>query len=98
MALRHAGVLVADSHATRADLLSRHAVDPTRVHVAPLGVHARFAPASAPEVAAVRKHHGLTAPFVLYLGGIDARKDVPMLLEAFARVRAEIGRASCRER
>ena len=30
-------------------------------------------------------------PFVLYLGGIDARKDLPVLLEAFARVRA--GRA-----
>ena len=87
MALRHAGVLVADSYAMRADLLSRHAIDPARVHVAPLGVHARFAPASAPEVAAVRKHHDLAAPFVLYLGGIDARKDIPMLLEAFARVR-----------
>lgn len=88
-ALRHARTMVADSYATREDLLARHQVPLSRVHVAPLGVHPRFAPATAVEVAAVRKHHGLNAPFVLYLGGIDARKDLPVLLEAFARVRAQ---------
>ncbi len=88
LALRHASVLVADSHATRDDLTVRHRLPGVRVHVAPLGVHPRFAPATPTEVSAVRKHHGLTVPFVLYLGGIDARKDLPMLLEAFARVRA----------
>jgi glycosyltransferase involved in cell wall biosynthesis len=85
MAMRKATVLIADSNATRDDLLASHANDPARVRVAPLGVSPRFAPASAAEVAAVRKHHGLNVPFVLYLGGIDARKDVAMLLEAFAR-------------
>ena len=88
MAIRHAGVLVTDSEATRADVVIRHGRDPARVLVAPLGVNARFAPATAPEVAAVRKFHDLSTPFVLYLGGIDARKDIPMLLDAFARVRA----------
>ena len=89
MAMRKATVLIADSNATRDDLLASHAGDPARVRVAPLGVNARFAPAPAAEVAAVRKHHGLQAPFVLYLGGIDARKDVTMLLEAFARTVAQ---------
>src|SRR5262249_50273291 len=86
MAMRKATVLVADSNATRDDLLASHAHDPKRVWVAPLGVNPRFAPASAAEVAAVRKHHNLLVSFVLYLGGIDARKDVPLLLDAFARV------------
>ena len=87
-ALRNASVLVADSHATRDDLMVRHHLPGARIHVAPLGVHPRFAPATPTEVTAVRKHHDLATPFVLYLGGIDARKDLPMLLEAFARVRA----------
>ena len=85
MAMRKATVLIADSNATRDELLASHANDPTRVRVAPLGVSPRFAPASAAEITAVRKHHGLNVPFVLYLGGIDARKDVPLLLDAFAR-------------
>jgi glycosyltransferase involved in cell wall biosynthesis len=89
MAMRKATVLIADSNATRDDLLASHATDPGRVRVAPLGVSSRFAPASAAEVAAVRKHHALQVPFVLYLGGIDARKDVALLLEAFARAVAQ---------
>ena len=89
MAIHNAPMLVADSNATRIDLIRQHRCDPARVHVALLGVNSRFAPASAAEVAAVRKHHDLGAPFVLYLGGIDARKDVPLLLEAFARVRRQ---------
>ena len=86
MAMRKATVLIADSNATRDDLLASHATDPGRVRVAPLGVSPRFAPATPAEVTAVRKHHRLSVPFVLYLGGIDARKDVTMLLDAFARV------------
>jgi glycosyltransferase involved in cell wall biosynthesis len=86
MAMRKATVLIADSNATRDDLLASHATDPARVRVAPLGVSSRFAPASAAEMAAVRKHHSLNVPFVLYLGGIDARKDVSLLVDAFARV------------
>jgi len=89
LALRRATVLVTDSEATRRDLLARHLRDPEKVFVAPLGVHKRFAPASAVDVAAVRKFYGLADPFVLYVGGIDARKDIGVLLEAFARVRQE---------
>src|SRR5262245_54801147 len=89
MAMRKATVLIADSNATRDDLLASHATDPGRVWVAPLGVNPHFAPATAAEVTAVRKHHTLLVPFVLYLGGIDARKDVPLLLEAFGKVVAQ---------
>jgi glycosyltransferase involved in cell wall biosynthesis len=89
MAMRKATVLIADSNATRDDLLASHATDPGRVRVAPLGVSSRFAPATPAEIAAVRKRHALNVPFVLYLGGIDARKDVGMLLDAFARVVAQ---------
>src|SRR6185369_10681613 len=38
MAMRKATVLIADSNATRDDLLASHATDPNRVRVAPLGV------------------------------------------------------------
>ena len=86
MAMRKATVLIADSNATRDELLAMHATEPDRVWVAPLGVSPRFAPATVAELAAVRKHHALAAPFVLYLGGIEARKDVLTLLDAFARV------------
>ena len=86
--LRRATTLLADSFETREDLLRRHQVPVARTHVAPLGVHPRFAPATPTQIAAVRKHHQLAVPFVLYVGGIDPRKDVPVLLSAFAQVKA----------
>ena len=90
-AIRRAPMLVADSAATRDDLVRRHGVAPSRVHVAPLGVDACFRPPEPAAVEAFRAHHGLAAPFVLYVGGVDARKNIGLLLEAFALVRG--GRA-----
>lgn len=87
MAVRNARTLVADSQATADDVMARHGVPRERIQVAPLGVDPHFAPVSAAEVAGICKHHQFDAPFVLYVGGIDARKDVPMLLDAFARVK-----------
>ncbi len=87
-AIRGARMVVADSGATAADVRALHGVPESRLVVAPLGIHARFAPPSAAAVAAVRAAFALPEPFVLYLGGIDPHKDVPLLLEAFARVRA----------
>ncbi|MBK7366368.1 MAG: glycosyltransferase family 4 protein [Candidatus Eisenbacteria bacterium] len=86
-AIECARTIVADSNATREDLVRLHHVPADRVHVAHLGVDASFAPPGAAAVDAVRARHGLAGPFVLYVGGIDARKNVLMLLDAFARAR-----------
>jgi glycosyltransferase involved in cell wall biosynthesis len=87
MATTNARTLVADSAATRDDLVRLHGVAPERVHVAPLGVDARYRPADPAAIAALRQRHGLAHPFVLYVGGIDARKNMTFLLEAFAEMR-----------
>jgi glycosyltransferase involved in cell wall biosynthesis len=87
-AVSHAVALVADSAITRGDLVSRWKCDPAHVHLAHLGLHPRFAPPPPATVAAWRAGAGLEGPFVLYLGGIDARKNVPGLLRAYARVAA----------
>ena len=88
MAIRGARVLIADSHATAADVRRLHGVPDARLRVAHLGLHPRFAPVPVAARTEVRAAFGLTTPYVLYLGGIDPHKDVPLLLEAFARVRA----------
>ena len=87
LATTNARTLVADSGVTRDDMVRLHGVEPGRVHVAPLGVDARYRPPDAATIAALRARHGLQHPFVLYVGGIDARKNVPFLLEAFAHAR-----------
>ena len=65
MAIRGAHVLIADSHATAADVRRLHGVPDSRLRVAHLGLHPRFAPVSEAARADVRAAFGLTIPYVL---------------------------------
>jgi glycosyltransferase involved in cell wall biosynthesis len=79
--------VVAISEATKRDLVERIGIDASRIDVVPLGVdHERFRPRSLPDDAArARAAAGTARPFLLYVGAGDARKNLPFLVEAFAR-------------
>ncbi len=86
-ALRQAAGIVAVSEATRRDLLELYPVDPERVTVIHHGIDAdRFRPAPKEEVERVRRLHGIDGPYVLFLGGLEPRKNLPTLVRAWARV------------
>ncbi|MCS6801144.1 MAG: glycosyltransferase family 1 protein [Chloroflexota bacterium] len=83
---RRADLILADSETTRRDLERFGGIPASRVEVVPLGHDERLAaPASPRELAAYRSAARLPERFVLYLGGFDARKNVPLLLRAAAR-------------
>jgi glycosyltransferase involved in cell wall biosynthesis len=86
-----AAALIADSEATRRDLLDYLHVDPARVRRVYLAVDARYRPpgaeTDAAADAAVLRDLGVGAGYVLYLGGFDVRKNLAVLLAAFAYVR-----------
>jgi glycosyltransferase involved in cell wall biosynthesis len=85
--LARATRIIAVSESTRRDLLEQYRTDPHRVVAIPLGVdRSVFRPARPEEVAAVRARFGLDGPYLLYLGGIEPRKNLPNLLAAFAAV------------
>jgi glycosyltransferase involved in cell wall biosynthesis len=80
---RDADLVLCSSEATR-----RHCeeagLDPGRLRVVPLG--ADVAAASAEDVARVRAAHRLERPYVLWVGTLEPRKNLPRLLEAYARL------------
>jgi glycosyltransferase involved in cell wall biosynthesis len=84
---RRAHAVLTDSEASRRDVIEHLRIPPDRVHAVHLAVEERFRPADDPAVLArVRAKYGLRAePFLLYLGGFDARKNVVRMLEAYAR-------------
>ncbi|HEV3475586.1 MAG TPA: glycosyltransferase family 1 protein [Actinomycetota bacterium] len=91
-ALRQAAEIVVVSEATRRDLLELYPVDPGRVTVIHHGIDTdRYRPASQAEVARVRARLGLDRPYLLFLGGIEPRKNIPRLIRAFASGRVEGG-------
>ena len=85
-AVRRARLVVADSGFTRDEIVARLGADPARVRVVPLGVPAGLARRDEAEVAAFRRQRALPADYLLYVGARKAHKNLPLLLEALARL------------
>jgi glycosyltransferase involved in cell wall biosynthesis len=82
--VRIATRLLTISEASKRDLVRLYGADPERIDVAYPAVEGRFKPASADEVRHVREHFGLGDRYVLHLGTIKPRKNLPRLIRAFA--------------
>ena len=86
-ALERASRIIAVSEATRQDLIELYSVAPDRIVVVPHGVdHSVFRPVPPDDVVRATRRLGVTGPYLLYLGGIEPRKNLPRLIEAFARL------------
>jgi glycosyltransferase involved in cell wall biosynthesis len=86
-ALRQAARIIVPSHATRSDLLEHYPVDPERVRVIHHGVNAeRLRRPPEGMIAQTRRRHGIEGPYLLFLGGIEPRKNLPAIVRAFAEL------------
>jgi glycosyltransferase involved in cell wall biosynthesis len=81
--------VIAVSRQTADDVLHAFGIDATRIVVIPNGVDASFSPGDAAENAEFRKDRGLPERFILYLGTLEPRKNLPLLLRAYAAWRAQ---------
>lgn len=86
--VRRSTALAAISQHGAARCAATFGVDPSTIVVAPPGVnHARLRSVTPAARAALRERLGLGArPFVLFTGEVEPHKNVPRLIEAFARV------------
>ena len=80
-ALRRAAGLLTVSEAARDDLVATLGVARERIHVTHNGVDARFFEAHAAE--------GPRSPYLLAVGTLEPRKNIPVLLDALRLLRAE---------
>ena len=88
-ALARCAAVVVPSRATAADLVELHGVGAERIHVVPHGIRAEgFSPPpdAAEQVRRVRERFGIGGDYVLFVGGIEPRKNLGRLVHAFAAV------------
>jgi glycosyltransferase involved in cell wall biosynthesis len=88
---RRADRLVAISEHTKKDLTGILGVPPEKVTVTHLAADDLYhGPVADEEVLRFRLRHGLERPFFLYTGNISPRKNLKVLLEAFAQVKDRV--------
>lgn len=87
--VRRARAIVAVSRFTRDEIVRFFRVPPQRIRVIYEGYDPAFRPLPAAEVEAFRKQHNLPERYLLYVGNLEPRKNLPTLVRAFARIAAE---------
>ena len=85
--------IVADSHATRRDVIERLGVPENKVTTVHIAGHGRARVITGPDaLRGVCARHGLDCAFLLYVGTLEPRKNVANLIRAYDAFRA--GRAN----
>ncbi len=84
---RRAAAIIADSEATRQDIISTFHISPNRVRVIYPSVSPDFRPEPDPaRLAAFRARHNLPPRYLLYMGTLEPRKNLVTLVEAYAQM------------
>ena len=85
--LRRASAVIVPSDATREELFAHHDVDHGKVTVVAHGTDTdAFSPVSPLEVEAVRARFAIPGPYIVFLGGLEPRKNLERLIQAFGMV------------
>ncbi|HET6172427.1 MAG TPA: glycosyltransferase family 1 protein [Gaiellales bacterium] len=81
--LRRAARVIAVSEFTRSEVCERYGLEPGKVVAIPNGVSPRYRP--LPDASErVHRRFGIDRPYVLCVGALQARKNVPLAIEAYS--------------
>lgn len=84
-AVHDADIFLAISENTKKDMVRLTGVAPERIRVTPLAADPLFRP--IPDEGGVLARHGIDKPYVLYVGTLEPRKNIGVLLQAFAELK-----------
>ena len=91
--VRRADRIIAPSHAAASDIIRVLDIPPDRLTVVPLAAAPDLGPADrAAALRFVAERFGIQNDYVFNIAGFDRRKNLPVLIEAFAQVRAKLVR------
>lgn len=88
--VRRARRVLAVSESTKRDIIELLGVSPERVAVTPLAADERFRPLPSADLDRFRRTAGIARPYVLYVGTVEPRKNLPALLRAFDRIAPDV--------
>ena len=80
--------VIAISQSTARDVAASFGISPDKIDIAVPGVSDQFRPMLSFDVEAFRQRKGLPERFLLFVGTLEPRKNLPMLLRAYAQLPA----------
>ncbi len=80
--------IIAVSESTKRDLVLLAGADPRKTTVVYEAAGPLFRPADARAIETARTRYGIQGQYILFVGTIEPRKNIPFLLQAYARMRA----------
>jgi glycosyltransferase involved in cell wall biosynthesis len=81
--IRKVRAIITVSHFSKERIVELTHVEPERVHVISNGVEPRFSPADPKTAKQVRTRFDLNCPYILFVGSLEPRKNLRILLEAW---------------
>ncbi|MBI4402678.1 MAG: glycosyltransferase family 4 protein [Deltaproteobacteria bacterium] len=91
--IKAADAIITVSEYSKRQILAEYPAWQNKVFVIHNGIHSGFSPGS-PDPNVVQKYQ-LQAPYVLYVGGFELRKNVAVLAQAFAALKPSVCRDHC---
>jgi len=79
--------LIAVSKTTARDIETIYAIPAEKIQVIYHGLAPNFHPATSEEIRSIKRKYKLSNDYLLYIGRIDRKKNLPMLIRAFSEFR-----------
>ncbi len=88
---RRAAAVITGSEATKRDLIQHYRLPPEKIFITPYAADRMFRPINRKEAqAAVKERLGIPVPYLLAVGVIQPRKNLPRLVRAYNRIASHV--------
>jgi glycosyltransferase involved in cell wall biosynthesis len=81
--ITRASHIISVSECTKKDVIELFSISPENITVIPEAAGKTFQPCSEYEITRIKEKYSLNTPFILFVGTIEPRKNIPTLLRAF---------------